>query len=132
MNFEQFMEEVREAYPAAEVICATEQPLAVVIDGHVVNPAGLLAAHSPAWLWLDKLAIRADGVDAALLSVEFPARANLSTGVILRHGETQVEETVVLDASGKGELEIVSSTPGEILISVKDKPVRASVMVKEV
>jgi len=132
MNFEQFCEEVRMAYPNAGVISATEEPLALVVDGVPVDPSGLLAAHQPCRLRLDQPAIRADGEDTAVLSVEFPGRANLSAGLTLRHGETVVAESLDLDAQGRGTLEIVSSTPGEIRIEVSGKPVRISLKVEEI
>ena len=132
MNFEQFTEELRAAYPGAGVISATEQPLAVVVDGQMVDVNGLLAAHQPCWLRVDKAEIAADGLDAALVSVEFPARANLDVMLVITHGASMMEESLAMDGTGKGELEVVSSTPGEILVAVKDKPVRVSLVVKEV
>ncbi len=131
MNFEQFTEEARAAHPGAGVICATEQPLSVVVDGHVVDTKTLLAAHKPCWLRLDRSEIVADGMDAALLTLEYPARVNLDVKLVITHGTSMVEETLALDGTGMSELEIVSSTPGEIIIEVKDKPVRATLMVKE-
>jgi hypothetical protein len=131
MNFEQFTEEVRAAYPDAGVICATEQPLTVVVDGQAVDVGGLLAAHFPCWLRLEKVEILADGMDAALVSVEFPSRANLDTTLVITHGTSVTEETLLLDGNGKGAIEIVSITPGEILVTVKDKLVRSALMVKE-
>jgi hypothetical protein len=132
MNFEQFTEELRAAYPDASVISATEQPLLVVVDGQIVDANGLLAAHQPCWLRVDKAEIFADGLDAALVRVEFPARANLAVMLVVTHGASVLEESLMLDGTGKGELEMVSSTPGEILVTVKDKPVRVSLAVKEV
>ena len=131
MNFEQFTEEIRAAYPDAGVISATEQPLAVMVDGVRIDSAPLLSAHTPCWLRVDKQAIRADGMDAATLQVEFPSRANLDMVLVISHGASVLEETLALDAAGKGELELVSSTPGEILIKIKDKPVRRGVLVEE-
>jgi len=131
MNFEQFTEEVRAAYPDAGVISATEQPLAVMVDGERIDFAPLLSAHTPCWLRVDKSAIKADGMDAAALQVEFPSRANLEVALVISHGASVLEETLALDAAGKGVLELVSSTPGEILVAVKDKSVRVSLMVKE-
>ncbi len=131
MNFEQFTEEVRAAYPDAGVICATEQPLTVVVDGQAVDVSGLLAAHSPCWLRLDKGEILADGMDAALVSVEFPSRANLEVILVITHGASVTEETLALDGSGKGAIEIVSTTPGDVLVTVKDRLVRAALKVKE-
>ena len=132
MNFEQFTEEVRAAYSGAGVICATEQPLSVVVDGQEVDSAGIIIAHQPCWLRLDKGEILADSMDAVRVDVEFPARANLEVVLVIKHGASVVEETLPLDAGGKGELEIVSTTSGEILVAVKDKLVRAVVSVKEV
>ena len=132
MNFEQFTEEVRAANPAAGVICATEQPLTLVMDGRAVDPAPLLAVHSPCWLRLDKAMIRADGSDAARLLVDFPYRANLEVVMTLRQGESSMQESLALDANGQGELEIVSSTPGMIHIEVQGKPVRTSLQVEEI
>jgi hypothetical protein len=132
MNFEQFTEELGAAYTGASVISATEQPLVVAVDGQLVDINGLLAAHQPCWLRVDKAEIKADGQDSALVRVEFPSRANLEVWLVITHGASVIEETVVLDGTGKGELEVVSSTPGEILVAVKDKPVRVSFMVKEV
>ena len=132
MNFEQFTEEVRATYSDAGVICATEQPLSVVVDGQEVDAAGIITAHQPCWLRLDKGEILADGMDAVRVDVEFPARANLEVVLVITHGASMVEETLPLDAGGKGELEIVSTTSGEILVTVKDKLVRAVVIVKEV
>jgi len=131
MNFEQFTEEVRAAYPDAGVICATEKPLSVVMDDQMVDVNALLAAHQPCWLRVDKTEILADGMDAALVSVEFMARANLEVVLIITHGASVMEEVLVLDERGKAQIEMVSSTPGEILVAVKDKPVRTVVMVKE-
>jgi hypothetical protein len=132
MNFEQFTEELREAYPGARVISATERPLAVAVDGQIVDVNGMLAAHQPCWLQVDKAVIAADGLDATLVSVEFPARANLAVILVITHGTSVMEESLMMDAAGKGELEVVSSTQGEILVTVKDKPVRMSFLVKEV
>jgi hypothetical protein len=132
MNFEQFTEEVRAAYPSAGVICTTEQPLTIVVDGQAVDVDGLLAAHLPCWLRLDKVEILADGMNAALVSVEFPSRANLDMALVITHGTSVTEETLLLDGSGRGAIEIVSTTPGEILVAVKDKLVRAALIVKEV
>jgi hypothetical protein len=132
MNFEQFTEELRAAYPNAGVVSATEQPLAVAVDGQLVDINRLLAAHQPCWLRVEKPEIAADGLDAALVSVEFPARANLAVILVIMHGTSVMEESLMMDAVGKGELEVVSSTPGEILVTVKDKPVRVSLAVKEV
>lgn len=132
MNFEQFTEEVREAYPSAEVICATQQPLSVVVDGQSRDIGGLMAAHRPCWLRVDRPEIAADGIDAALVSVEYPSQANLDVMLQISQGTTLVEELLPLDSVGKGALDIVSSTPGGILIQVKGRPVRAVVTVKEV
>ena len=132
MNFEQFTEEVRAAYFDAGVICATEQPLSVVVDGEEVDAAGIIIAHQPCWLRLDKGEMLADGVDAVRVEVEFPARANLDVVLVITHGASMVEETLALDASGKAGMEIVSTTSGEILVTVKDRLVRAIVTVKEV
>jgi hypothetical protein len=131
MNFEQFTEELRAAYPGASVISATEQPLAVVVDGRIVGVNGLQTAHQPCWLRVDKAEIIADGQDAALVSVEFPSRANLEVRLVITHGASVMEESLMMGGTGKGELEVVSSTPGEIVVTVKDKPVRTSLMVKE-
>ncbi len=131
MNFEQFTEELRTAYPDAGVISATEQPLVAVVDGQLADVNGLLRAHQPCWLRVDKAEITADGQDAALVSVEFPSRANLEVRLVITHGATVMEESLMMDGTGKCELEVVSSTPGEILVAVKDKPVRVSLMVKE-
>ena len=102
MNFEQFTEEVRAAYSDAGVICATEQPLSVVVDGQEVDAAGIITAHQPCWLRLDKGEILADGMDAVRVDVEFPARANLDVVLVITHGASMVEETLPLDAGGKG------------------------------
>jgi hypothetical protein len=131
MNFEQFTEEIREAYPGAGVVSATEQPLVVAVDGQLVDINGLLAAHQPCWLRVDKAEIAADGLDAALVRVEFPSRANLAVMLVITHGQSVMEESLQMDAVGKGELEVVSSTPGEILVAVQDKPVRVNFVVKE-
>lgn len=131
MNFEQFTEELRAAYPGAGVVSATEQPLVVVVDGHMVDVKDLLAAHQPCWLRIDKTEIAADGLDAALVSVEFPSRANQAVILVIMHGTSMMEESLMMDGNGKGELELVSSTQGEILVAVKDKPVRVSLVVKE-
>lgn len=131
MNFEQFTEELRAAYPGAGMISATEQPLDVVVDGQLVDVNGLLSSHQPCWLRVDKAEIAADGQDAALVSVEFPARANLEVMLVITHGASVMEESLMMDGTGTCELELVSSTPGEILVTVKDKPVRTSLMVKE-
>jgi hypothetical protein len=132
MNFEQFTEELRAAYPGASVISTTEQPLVVVVDGQLVDVNVLLSAHQPCWLRVDKPEIAADGLDAVLVRVEFPARANLAVMLVITHGTSVMEESLMMDAAGKGELDLVSSTPGEILVAVKEKPVRVSFMVKEV
>jgi hypothetical protein len=132
MNFEQFTEELRRAYPNASLISATEQPLVAVVDGQKVDVNGLHTAHQPCWLRVDKAEITADGMDAALISVEVPTRANLAVMLVIMHGATVIEESLTMDGNGKGEMELVSSTPGEVLASVKDKPVRVSFMVKEV
>ncbi len=84
------------------------------------------------WLRVDKAEIAADGLDTAQVCVEFPSRANLDVRLVITHGSLVMEESLMMDAAGKGELEVVSSTPGEILVTVKDKPVRVSLMVKEV
>lgn len=132
LNFEQFTEEVRAAYPGAGVVCATEQPLAVVVDGQPLDTGPLLAVHTSCWLRMDKAVIEADGEYAAQLNVEFPTRANLSMILTIRHGSTLVEETLALDRRGHAALELASTTPGEILVAVKDKPVRACLVVEEV
>jgi hypothetical protein len=131
MNFEQFTEEVRAAFPSAGVICTTEQPLTIVVDGQAVDVGGLLAAHFPCWLRLDRGEILADGMDAALVSVEFPSSANLEVILVITHGVSVIEETLALDGSGRGAIEIVSTTPGEVLVTVKDRLVRSALMVKE-
>ena len=131
MNFEQFTEEVRAAHPGARVICATEQPLAVVVDGVTADPKPLLSAHQACWLRAERWAIKADGQDAALLTLDFPARANLTAALVIILGGTTVEEVVVLDEKGQAQLELVSSTPGEIVVTVKDKPVRLTIRVEE-
>jgi hypothetical protein len=132
MNFEQFTEELRSAYPGAGVISATEQPLVAAVAGPLADTNGPLAAHQPCRPRVDKAEIAADGLDAALVSVEFPSRANLDVRLVITHGSSVMEESLMMDAAGKGELELVSSTPGEIVVAVKDKPVRVSLMVKEV
>ena len=106
--------------------------MGVVVDGQEVDAAGLITAHQPCWLRLDKGEMLADGVDAVLVEVEFPARANLDVVLVITHGASMVEETLTLDASGKAEMDIVSNTPGEILVAVKGKLVRSVVTVKEV
>jgi hypothetical protein len=131
MNFEQFTEEVRAAYPSAGVICTTEQSLNIVVDGQAIDVGGLLAAHFSCWLRLDKVEILVDGMDAAVVSVEFPSMANLDTALVITHGTSMTEETLLLDGSGRGAIEIVSTTSGEILVTVKDKLVRSALMVKE-
>jgi hypothetical protein len=100
MNFEQFTEEVRAAYPDAGVISATEHPLVLMVDGVRLDPALLLSAHTPCWLRVDKPAIKADGLEAASLQVEFPSRANLEAALVISHGASVLEEMLVLDAAG--------------------------------
>jgi hypothetical protein len=131
MNFEQFTEELRAAYPNAGVISATEQPLTVAVDGQLVDVKGMQITHQPCWLRVDKADIVADGLDAALVSVEFPARANLEVILVISHGTSMMEESLAMDAAGKGEIELVSFSPGDIYVSMKDKPVRVSLVVKE-
>jgi hypothetical protein len=58
MNFEQFTEELRAAYPNAGVISATEQPLTVAVDGQLVDVKGMQITHQPCWLRVDKADIR--------------------------------------------------------------------------
>jgi hypothetical protein len=101
------------------------------VDGQAVNVGGLLAAHFPCWLRLDRIEILADGMDAAVVSVDFPSMANLDTALVITHGTSVTEETLLLDGSGRGAIEIVSTTPGEILVAVKGKMVRSALMVKE-
>jgi hypothetical protein len=131
MNFEQFTEEVRVAYPDASVISATEQSLTVAVDGQLVDVKGTQITHQPCWLRVDKADIVSDGLDTALVSVEFPARANLEVILVISHGTSMMEESLAMDAAGKGEIELVSFSPGDIYVSMKDKPVRVSLVVKE-
>lgn len=131
INFEQLCEEARATFPAARVISACERPLSLVADGIPQETAGLLAAHVPCHLRLGKPAIRPDGVDAALLVVDCPALAGGTLALMLIHGTTSLQEQVDLDAHGHGELEVASTTPGEICIRVEDKPVRVTLTVKE-
>ncbi len=130
MNFEQFCEEVREAYPAAGQICATEHPLAVWVDGRPVDLAVLIAAHRPCWFKLDKLCILADKQDTARLEVVCPSMRGTLFDLAIRHGDNLVTESLVLDAWGEGAIEITSQTPGRIVITARELPVRVELQVE--
>jgi hypothetical protein len=132
MNFEQFCEEARAAFPAAAHICATEHPLAVWVDGQPADLRSLVAAHRACWLSLDKSLILADGLDTGRLNVRCPSLAESDFVLILRHGMTELMESIRLDARGEGEIEITSQTPGRIVITARDLPVRVELQVEEI
>jgi hypothetical protein len=73
-------------------------------------------------LKFDVQSIHPTGDDVAVLTVASPyggwAGQNVTAEVAI--GDTTQEVQVALDASGVGTLEIVSATPGEIDVSIKE------------
>jgi|GEM_PF-3883263 len=132
MNFEQFCEEVRVVYPAARQICATENPLALWVDGRSVDPTSCIAAHQACWFKLDKQSIVADQQDTARLEIVCPSMKGTLFVFETHHGETMGTESLVLDAQGEGSIEISSQTPGCIIIAARDLPVRVELQVEEI
>jgi hypothetical protein len=128
IHFEQFFEEIRSRYPAAETICATEEPLSVQIDGQIISPDPFVSNHHPLWLEVTPGSILADGNQASVLSIQCPDYTNQTLAFSLVHGTSVVKEQITPDSQGKAELEICSHTPGTITIQCLDLPVRAQII----
>jgi hypothetical protein len=73
-------------------------------------------------LMFNVVSIQPTGLDVALLTITSPylgwAGKSVTAEVVI--GDTIQEAVIALDASGVGSLEIVSSTPGEISVSIKE------------
>ena len=131
INFEQFVEEVRAAYPLAQTICGTEQPLQFWKDGNRMEVETMLGQHRPVWLQIEPAQIPADGVTIATVMICSPARAGESIDLHLRHGSSDSQENITLDSEGLAEIEITSRTVGLIQMDLGSIPVRGLLYVVE-
>lgn len=129
IHFEQLIEEIRIANPAAQTIWGTESPLAVYLDSSALDLASYLQAHTPAWLTATPSFLIANGLTSVNVHAHFPASANLQLPVRLQQGQTMLLETIPLDQHGDGDLELCTQTVAEILVDLIAIPVRITIPV---
>jgi len=128
IHFEQLSEELRNTYPQAKTIWATEYPLEFVVDGSPVALADLLATHHPIWLSASQPSIPADGVTVSIVRVTSPVQPNQVLQLRFRQENQTWMEDVILDSSGIGEIELAAETAGEIRVEVVDTPVHLTIL----
>ena len=131
IHFEQLMEEVRAANPSITQIWGTEQPLEIWAEGVKLDLRTVLAAHQPMWITANPAVIPADGLTPAVVQIESAQRADQTIDLHLQHGEAGLVESIQLDPTGRGEIEVVSTTPGEIQLWIGSVLVRTIITVAE-
>ena len=129
IHFEQLIEEVRAANPQAQTIWVTENPLSLAADDAALAPEPYLHAHQPAWLTVSSASLVADGLTTVTVHACFPACARQPVRILLRQGATTLEETLALDDSGEGDIEICTATAADIQVALAEKPVRLDIPV---
>ncbi len=129
IHFEQLIEEIRIANPAAQTIWGTESPLSVMMDNIPLSLEPYLQAHQPAWLSVVPASLIANGLTSVIVHAHFPASANLQLPIRLQQGQTTLTETIPLDQRGDGDLELCTQTVAEILVELVAVPVRISIPV---
>ncbi len=129
IHFEQLIEEIRAANPQAETICATEVPLAVMLDDTPLDLQPYLQVHKPVWLNISPASLIADGLTSVTVHAQVRALSNLQVTITLKQGETSLEQVIPLDGQGDGEIDISTQTCADILVTVNDKFTRVNIPV---
>jgi hypothetical protein len=130
VNPEQLSMEIRDLNPSPEVICVITDPLTLFFDNIKQDPSPYIAAHVPAFLEFSKPYIQGDGIDSSTLNIYYPSMATKEVVINFYHGETLISEVALLTPEGRGQLDVVSETPGTLYACIPGKRVQASCEVR--